>query len=81
MKDCNGECNRSNCPFRTDPFNRYREVCIKCGRDYDFRNNRFPPLLLLWVLIVAILLLTHNPNSEIEPPGIKPTSQELNSKR
>ena len=78
---CNNQCDRYQCPFVANPSDPHHYACPKCEKDYYFPKHRFPSLLLLWVLIVAILLLVHNPNSEIEAPEIKPTSQEVNLKR
>lgn len=79
-KNCDRECNQSNCPFRTDPFDRYREVCVKCGQDYSFRRNGFLPFLILWA-IAGVLLLTNDPSpkneSQLEPES---PSKDLQSK-
>ena len=56
----NRECDQGHCPFMTDPFDAYRQVCVKCGRDYSFRKYRFNTFLLLGVLITAIFLLANN---------------------
>lgn len=79
--NCNGQCEQEKYPFVVNPSDPNHYVCPKCKKDYYFPKHRFPSLLPLWVLIVAILLLVHNPNPEIEAPAIKPTSQEVNLKR
>ena len=78
--NCNYECNQSRCPFRTDPFDSSREVCLKCGKEYSFRRGRFSIFLMIWV-IAAILLLMNNPDPETESqPETQLPSQALKSK-
>ncbi len=65
---CNYECDQSNCPFKTDPLDRYREVCVKCGKEYSFRRGRAPVFLII-CLISAILILmdTSKPQTDNQP--------------
>lgn len=80
--NCNDrECNQGNCPFMTDPFDSYRQVCVKCGKDYSFRKYRFNTFLLLGMLIACILLLTNNRFQPTQSQSeSQPFSQELPSK-
>ncbi len=54
---CNNECDRDNCPFRSDPYNPNRQVCVKCGRDYFFRRNGFSNFFVIATLVVCLLLV------------------------
>lgn len=75
--DCNGECNQSNCPFKTDPFDRYTEVCVKCGKDYSFRRGKFLYFMILWI-IAGLLLFANEPFPETDfQPETQPPSQDL----
>lgn len=53
---CNNECERDNCPFRSDPYNPNRQVCVKCGQDYFFRPNGFSNFFVIAALVVCLLL-------------------------
>ena len=78
---CNDKCNQSSCPFRTDPFDSYREVCVKCGKDYSFRRYRFSTFFILWALIGCIFLLTNNNFQVTESqPITQPLLQDLESR-
>ena len=61
--NCNHECNQVHCPFKTDPCDPYREVCVRCGKDHSFRRGRIP-IVLMMRLITVIVLLMNNPNLE-----------------
>ena len=64
--NCNHECNQVHCPFKTDPCDPYREVCVRCGKDHSFRRGRIP-IVLMMRLITVIVLLMNNPNLENKP--------------
>ncbi|NJN11703.1 MAG: hypothetical protein HC836_30915 [Richelia sp. RM2_1_2] len=70
------DCNRGNCPFKTDPFDEYREVCVKCGKTYSFRRNNYWLFMILWA-ILGLLLFSNKPESRPEfqqEPEPVPTS-------
>lgn len=54
---CNNECDQGNCPFRSDPYNPNRQVCVKCGQDYFFRRNGFSNFFVIAALVVCLLLV------------------------
>ncbi|BAY47854.1 hypothetical protein SAMD00079811_54730 [Scytonema sp. HK-05] len=54
---CNNECEHDNCPFRSDPYNPNRQVCVKCGQDYFFRRNGFSNFFVIAALVVCLLLV------------------------
>lgn len=62
-KNCN-DCN-GNCPFKTDPFDEYREVCVKCGKDYSFRRGNLLLFIILWA-ILGLFLFVNEPPTEPE---------------
>ena len=82
LKNCDRDCsNQSNCPFRIDPFDPYKEVCVNCGHVFNFRRNQFPLLLLIVWAIAVMVLLMNNPNPKTESqPKTQTPSQELNFK-
>lgn len=55
----NNDCDRDHCPFRSDPYNPNRQVCVKCGQDYFFRRNSFSfsNFFVIAGLVVFLLLV------------------------
>lgn len=60
------DCDRIDCIFKSDPFDQYREVCIKCGKSYSFRKNRFGWFFIIMWIIAGLLMLGNEPESKPE---------------
>lgn len=78
-KNCS-DCNQGNCPFRTDPYDESREVCVKCGKDYSFRRSNYWFFMILWA-ILGLLLFANTPESKPEfQQETEPAATSLSSR-
>ncbi|MCS6814971.1 MAG: hypothetical protein NZ772_15550 [Cyanobacteria bacterium] len=55
-----------DCPFKQDPNDPQRWVCIKCGRTHSFRRSD-SELIILFIVVFVISLITLAALREPEP--------------
>lgn len=56
MSCTNNDCD--HCPFRRDPYDQDRWVCIKCGKEHRFQRfewGQFLTLALMALLVAALI--------------------------